>query len=160
MVRPFTSNGCQKSAAHASRSEVGAGAILDAAVDDERNSDEHPSGSEDAAEEGDDWDDWEEDTKTPTYSLITPAVLLPSIEQAFEHDMLKYGFCIKRLMQRLNLDCIARIKIINWIRSGTQYGRSKEELDSLTGEESWFHDQSDEWYIPRIKGDGMLRMFS
>lgn len=128
-------------------------------VDQEAQADNSGSDEEGVEGDGDDneWDDWQEETKTETYSLIIPAVLLPSIEQALEHDLLTHGFCVKSLIRRLRLNTLGRIKLINWIRAGQSYGRSKAEIEALNGKERWIVDDSDEWLLPRLPADGMLR---
>ncbi|EFP77863.2 hypothetical protein PGT21_028442 [Puccinia graminis f. sp. tritici] len=117
-----------------------------------------PSSEEEDPDDLDEqWDDWIEDESTPTTTLIYPPVTAPSVEAALEHDLKNYGFCFRSLIKRLKLDAVGRIKLVNWIRAGPSNSRTKSELENLAENVDWLRQDSEEWMIPSLPEDGMLR---
>ncbi|OAV99740.1 hypothetical protein PTTG_00483 [Puccinia triticina 1-1 BBBD Race 1] len=115
------------------------------------------SDEEDPEDLDEQWDDWVEDESTPTFTLIHPSVTAPSVEAALEHDRNTHGFCLRSLIEKLKLDALGRIKLINWIRAGPSNSRTKAELENLTEDTDWLHQDSEEWLIPSLPDDEMLR---
>ncbi|POV98664.1 hypothetical protein PSTT_14255 [Puccinia striiformis] len=115
------------------------------------------SSDEDQDEIDDQWDDWVEDESTPTFTLIHPPIMAPTVEAALQHDMKTHEFCFRSLIRRLKLDAIGRIKVINWIRAGPSKSRTKAELENLTEDVVWLRQDSEEWLVPSLPDDGMLR---
>ncbi|PLW43349.1 hypothetical protein PCASD_06100 [Puccinia coronata f. sp. avenae] len=115
------------------------------------------SSDEDQDDMDDQWDDWVEDASTPTLTLIHPSITVPSVEAALQHDLETHGFCFRSLIKKLKLDAIGRIKLINWIRAGPSNSRTKAELDHLLEDVDWLKQDSEEWLIPSLTDDEMLR---
>ncbi|POW08486.1 hypothetical protein PSHT_09516 [Puccinia striiformis] len=86
------------------------------------------SSDEDQDEIDDQWDDWVEDESTPTFTLIHPPIMAPTVEAALQHDMKTHEFCFRSLIRRLKLDAIGRIKFgcVKTRRNGYDFD---EELD-------------------------------
>lgn len=112
-------------------------------------------GSAFAGEDGN-FDGWEDDEGVPTWSLVRPRVLCDSAGFAMLHDVQTHGFDLRRRCDELRLDSLARIRLVNWIRSGEEGARGVEEIAGLKGDERWLV-EGEEWLKPVIEDDGMLR---
>ncbi|WVQ79242.1 hypothetical protein IAT38_001338 [Cryptococcus sp. DSM 104549] len=86
-----------------------------------------------------------------TKSLFDDSVL-PTVELALKHDKEKYDFDLKEACEKLGLDIIGRIRLINLVRNA---GLNKEQILALSPSDELFKD--DNLLIPVLADDPLLQ---